>query len=237
MYLSDCGVWRAKRASGTRARVFQKAPDSNQTFDRLTQLARQGASAMDIQKDIEFLLDRIPYRYAHKRLPIVVALSDADLDAFSERTGFELPEEIRAWFKIANGLFAGEIPLYGIRPRHGPVDLESELEYYPFWKRKRWLPISDDRFGNHYIVPLGGDFGPGFPVIFVETIVDETKPGFIVASDLEHFIRGMIKFEVAFEEAFPVQPMETDWPFEEEEVLREDPAILNFTGIALPWET
>ena len=89
---------------------------------------------MEIQDDVEFLLSRIPYRYAHKRLPIVVAFSDAELDAFVERTGFELPEEIHAWFKITNGLFAGAIPLYGIRPKHGPYDLESELEHYPFWK-------------------------------------------------------------------------------------------------------
>ena len=49
---------------------------------------------------------------------------------------------------------------------------------------------------------------------------------YIVASDLEHFIRFLIEDELQL----------TERPFDKEEVLSKDPAIVNFTGVPLPWE-
>ena len=189
---------------------------------------------MDIQNHIDLLLTRLPYPY--KRSPIG-SLTEADLQAFTERTQIELPAEICAWFKITNGLRVGTQRLFGIRKMRGDIDdVESILKIFPSWKERGWLPIGTDGSGNYYVIPLRGDYGPGFPVFFVEIIQDENAPLYIAASDLEHFIRSFIEDEVEFAEWPPDKPLELVWPFDKEQVLRKDPAILNFTGVALPWE-
>ena len=114
--------------------------------------------------------------------------------------------------------------------------MESILKIFPSWRQRGWLPIGDDGCGNYHVIPLRGDYGPGFPVVFVEIIQDANAPLYIAASDLEHFIRSFIEDEVERFEWPPDKPLELVWPFDKEEVLRKDPAILNFTGVALPWE-
>ena len=64
---------------------------------------------MNIQNHIDLLLTRLPHPY--KKSPIG-SLTEADLQAFTERTQIELPAEIRAWFKTTNGLRVGGQTLF-----------------------------------------------------------------------------------------------------------------------------
>ena len=179
---------------------------------------------MDVQNHIALLLARLPYPVEEH--PLEQATDEA-LHAFTERTGLELPEDVRTWLKIANGLYVGNQGLLGIPTKHSTFDMEETLELHPTWTDKGWLPVGDDGFGNYYVIPLKGDYGPGFPVVFFDHETDMDSAQYIVASDLEHFIRFLIECELRI----------TGWPFGKEEMLERDPAILNFTGVALPWET
>lgn len=59
-----------------------------------------------------------------------------------------------------------------------------------------------------------------------------------MASDLEHFVKFLIEDEVMNatlpwgESNYPADL----WPFNKETMLKRDPAIESFTGVAIPWE-
>ena len=84
------------------------------------------------------------------------------------------------------------------------------------------------------MIPLRGDSGSGFPVVFHDH-ADQYNPSYIMASDLEHFVKFLAEDEVTSEASAP----DTGWypgPFNKKEVVRTDPAILSYTGVRLPWE-
>lgn len=180
------------RARGTNSRVIQRAPDGDQSSGRLMHFARYASGAMDNQNHIAVLLTRLPY--PQEEFPLEQA-TDEELQAFTEWTGIELPDDVLAWLKIANGLFIGGQALLGIRTIRGRnlFDIDRVLKLHPSWKDKGWLPIGDDGFGDYYVIPLKGDYGPGFPVVFFDHEVDMDSAQYIVASDLEHFIRFTIE--------------------------------------------
>lgn len=104
----------------------------------------------------------------------------------------------------------------------------------PKFRDSGWLPIGTDGCGSYYIIPLRGDFGPGFPVVSHDH-ADEYNPSYIMASDLEHFVKFLAEIEVTSYLTAPDTGL-YPWPFDKEEVIRMDPAILNFTGVPLPRE-
>ena len=54
-------------------------------------------------------------------------LSTADCDAFEQRTGIRMPDDLRQWLVIANGPCIGPGGLYGICPRRPHLDMEGLL--------------------------------------------------------------------------------------------------------------
>ena len=95
-----------------------------------------------------------------------------------------------------------------------------------------WLPIDTDGCGSYYIIPLNSDFGPRFAVVFHDHDY-AYNPAYIMASDQEDFIRFLVEDKVT-SAASALDGGSYRWPFDKEEVLRRDPAILEFSGDPLP---
>lgn len=91
---------------------------------------------MDIEGHVRLLQSTFPEDF--ERYP-VTGQTDDDLQVFMERTNLELPPEILAFFKIANGLPVGTRGLDGIsptrryrkRPKYRYFDLETVYSYLP----------------------------------------------------------------------------------------------------------
>lgn len=170
--------------------------------------------------------------------PPPAPISDAEIDALQDRIGIPVPEGLREWLKIANGAFVGTVAAYGAHPTDCPSSLEEVLEIYPLWRDRKWIPVADDGCGNYYVMPTQGEFGEGFPIVFIEAVTDYETPRYIVASDLAHFLVFLIEEELALMNIDPVEISERPqaWPFDKQIVVHDDPAILNFHGVPLPWE-
>ena len=94
----------------------------------------------------------------------------------------------------------------------------------------RWALGSSRRrrvWRRYLIAPLRR-YGLDHPVCFWDHETDDPLvPGYVVASDLWHFVRFLLRSELG----------ERSWPFDREKVLAEDPAIAKVTGIDLRWQT
>ena len=101
------------------------------------------------------------------------------------------------------------------------------LDDSEYWRRKKWLPIARDRFGNTYVLPLGSEYKSVRPVLFIDNEVDSTKPAFAVASHLFYFLYFLLGEETG----------ERFWPFEESIVCRIDPDLALLDDALLPWKT
>jgi len=152
-------------------------------------------------------------------------LADADLQAFSERTGIPLPPDFAQWLKFSNGPCVGPGGVFGIGTSRSALDIESYLTIYPAWKLKKWIPVAGDGCGNYYLLATQGEFGPGFPVFFVDTSASSNSPAYIAASDIEHFLIFLLEKELG----------RTRWPFDRATVAEQDPMVFHFQKVPLPW--
>jgi len=152
--------------------------------------------------------------------------TEAQLSAFLQRTGMQLPPELSSWLSISNGPCVGQGQLFGLETRREWRDIYHILALFPEWKEKKWIPVADDGCGNYYVVPTNGDFGPGFPIVFVDLGESFDSPAYIVASGVLKFIQFYLEDELRL----------TQWPFDRDEVVRRDPDILKFSGVKLPWQ-
>lgn len=144
---------------------------------------------------------------------------------FESNTKLRLPDGLRRWLLVTNGPCVGPGGVMGIGVRRQSFDIEKLLGLHPAWREKGWLPVAGDGCGNYFLVVSNNDFGVGEPVIFVEALQGETAPAFISASDTWYFLRFLFKKELS----------QSKWPFNEAEVMRDDPAIAAFRGISMPW--
>lgn len=158
---------------------------------------------------------------------------DAEIEAFTERTGVTLPRALVAWLKLSNGPCVGPGGLFGIRPARESLDIEYRLDLYPQWKERGWIPVAGDGCGNYYVLATAQEFGPGWPVLFIDTMASPDAPDYIVASDIWRFLVFLLEEELLEEKGI----YDTPWPFDRTEVTRRDPGIESFTGVPLPWET
>ncbi len=155
---------------------------------------------MDVHNHMKLLQTTFPEDFESDP---VVGATEEDLQAFMERTRLTLPPVIQAWFRITNGLLVGTRRLCGIRSGnqnrtgspHYRTDVEFIYSFLPEFLESGWLPIGSDGCCSHYIVPLREDFGPGFPAVFHDH-AGLYEPTYIVASDLEQFVKFLIKDKV-----------------------------------------
>ncbi|WP_081752686.1 SMI1/KNR4 family protein [Kallotenue papyrolyticum] len=172
------------------------------------------------KRRIQALLNRL-----HPGETIPEGLGDEEIAAFTERTGVAVPSEVAELLRFMNGPYVGHKVLLGIID-HEYRGIEPIYQLYPYWKDRGWLPIGGDGCGNYYVVPTRGEFGPGYPVFFVDTMDDPDVPAYIVASNVVRFVEFLILNELG----------EIDWPWDKNEVLKKDPDILRYCRIPIPWE-
>jgi hypothetical protein len=153
-------------------------------------------------------------------------LADEDIDAFQSELGYTVPPPLREWLRVSNGPCVGPGGLFGIGavPKH--LSIQHHLSLYPEWGAKKWLPVAGDGCGNYYLLVAAHDFGAGFPVVFVEPMVDVSSPIYVAASGLWSFLDFILRKELA----------KSSWPFGRAEVVAQDPGILDVTGVPLPWD-
>ena len=154
------------------------------------------------------------------------------LDGFSTRTGIVLPKDVRDWLQFTNAPNVGLCTLLGIGVRED-ADIEAILEFHPEWLRHHWLPIATDGCGNYYVVPTRGDFGEGYPVLFIDTMADHNSPAYIVASSIGRFLEFFFDNQLK-DHSFTFDKV--GWPFDKDYVTKRDPDIARFKNVRLPWE-
>lgn len=158
--------------------------------------------------------------------PIPAGIGDIEFADFQRRTGLELPEDVKSFLRITNGPCVGPGGLYGIRPIRSNLAINSVLSGRPEWEKRKWIPIAGDGCGNQYLLATAQEFGPGFPVFFVDVIREPNLPTYIVGSEIGRFLIFLLERELG----------EKRWPFNKEYVTQNDPAIVRFSGLPLPWE-
>lgn len=123
-----------------------------------------------------------------------------------------------------NGPCIGPGGLYGIRTERGSLDAIEIVAGYPTWISSGWLPVAGDGCGNFYVILMSAH--GGCPVGFIETIASTDQIAYVVASDLWHFLTGLLERELG----------DRDWPFMRDYVLRRDPKLAECKMAPLPWE-
>ena len=178
---------------------------------------------MNRMEQISELLDQVP-KPPEDSIP--TGVTDEEIAQFEERTGLAVPAVFRSWLRFTNGPCVGPGGFYGILPLRSHLDIEEYLARFPNWKKRRWIPVAGDGCGNHYIMPTQNEFGLGYPVLFIDVAKSADFPSYIVASDLEHFIVGILRNEIG----------SIGWPFDRNKTLAFDPHLLDYLQLHFPWE-
>ena len=146
----------------------------------------------------------------------------------SEFMGAEIPRELGAWIKMCVGPVEMKNVLVGFSmfdDERNVYHFQSILKDNEFWRKKKWIPIACDRFGNYYLMPIDDQFGELRPVFFIDMMEDSTSPQYAVSSHLFYFLQFLLEEELGSEY----------WPFEKNAVLAVDPNLSLVDGVALPW--
>ncbi|MBA4020490.1 MAG: hypothetical protein C0483_25295 [Pirellula sp.] len=155
-----------------------------------------------------------------------------EINQYQERTGIRLPPDVQEWLMISNGPIAGPCLFCGISDSLHTFD--KEYEVCPKWRERGWIPILNDGCGNFWVVASQGEFGAGYPVVFINSVEDDDVPCYLAASSLGHFLEFVLEDEILLAEGN--RQHDRYWPFEREKVLAKDPEVLKFHGVPLPWE-
>jgi len=177
----------------------------------------------DKVSEVVRLLHEVPQPPGERIPP---GVDDAELDAFTERTGVQLPSSLRTWLSITNGPSIGAWGVFGIDPAPDYLNIERYYERYPRWRDRKWIPVAGDGHAHFYVLITWEEYGPGFPVVYVDANILIDAPAYIVASDLWHFLLALLEKERS----------NTRWPFNKKELLAFDPEIARFEGVAMPWK-
>jgi cell wall assembly regulator SMI1 len=144
-----------------------------------------------------------------------------------------VPSELREWLFVCNGANVNPGGIYGLGSAGSSISIETFLSREPLWIKKHWLPIANDGSGDYYVV-AANDLVPGCgttPVLFLDQS-DYTLPAYVVASSLKHFLWFILTNELLFQ-----QGRKRFWPFDKNEVLAVDPALINYHSAPLAWNT
>ncbi len=150
--------------------------------------------------------------------------SEDQIHTLTEQLGFEVPEELRMWLRMCNAPPIGPGGLFGISPDNPSLDIAAHLALCPGWRDNQWIPIAGDGNGNYYVLAGHTDFGR--PIFFVDHEIDLARPAYVVASDLWHFLRFLLREEQGIRY----------WPFDKQQVLADDPLLQSYSNAPWPWE-
>jgi hypothetical protein len=158
--------------------------------------------------------------------------SDQAIDALGTRLGIVVPDELRAWLRLSNGSLGGYGGYFGVSPQHPVRDIEDALATLPQQFTRTWLPIASDGCGSLYVLALRDMTSSGPAVLFLDW---EDSRGdlfnvasYAVASGIWPFLRLQLMHELDL--------LDWHWPFDREQTLREDPALVQCVSAPLPWD-
>lgn len=154
-------------------------------------------------------------------------VQQSEMEDFERRNNILLSPNLQEQFITCNGAALGPGGIFGIRNPKNFLDIEYIWSLMPEWKNREWLPLASDGSGDYYVVDLECKIGFDHPVFFVDQS-DLNALSYIVASDIWHFFRGLFLTEI---EQDP-ETCEFYWPFDKEQVLKEDPALEEYKGTA-----
>ncbi|HEY0693985.1 MAG TPA: SMI1/KNR4 family protein [Kribbella sp.] len=156
----------------------------------------------------------------------VAGAADEQLDGLCRALAFEPPAELLDWLRVCNGVIAGPGGIYGADPPENFLDIGGVLELLPSWRENRWIPVAGDGTGNHYVLDATRQHLDRDAVYFVDVMEDPDALSYLVASSLERFLRFLLLADLG----------DRRWPFDEEHVSAEDPAIVAVGPASLlPW--
>jgi len=158
--------------------------------------------------------------------PYPAGVTEEDLTAFTSHTGIELPDDVIEWLKITNGAPG----FLGIGAAQRGCNMEKLWQLAVRLRRKGWIPVGRDDFGNYYVRVVRESGGRG-GVLHVEgTSTDELA--YAVASDTLHFA------VFSLEEKEALNSGETyGWPGDKSFVLSKDPELAHVEGARFLWDS
>lgn len=159
--------------------------------------------------------------------------TENNITDFEHRTGIQIPRQLQDWLQTSNGPRIAD-GIYGLRPDCPFLDIYHKLELYPQWIELKWIPIAGDGCGNYYLVVTQNEFGEGEPVIFIDVYEGASKPTYVAASDIWHFLQFYLRNELSLSRlSLGSTESETQhelehlpWPYNKIMVLQEDPDIV-----------
>ena len=96
------------------------------------------------------------------------------------------------------------------------------LARHPPWRERGWVPVAGDGTGNEYVLIPRVDDGP---VGFFELIRSADAPEYVVGSNLNSFLVGILERELGGKW----------WPFAADRMLQFDPGLRRIDPPLLPW--
>lgn len=141
--------------------------------------------------------------------------------------GVPLPPAFVEWLALTNGPLVGPGGFYGLEPEKPWLDLEKLLDTHPLavqtrWRERGWVPVAGDGTGNEYVLLPRGDDGP---VGFFEMTRSAEAPAYVVSSNLDRFLIGLLERELGGKW----------WPFDAERMLAFDAGLAEIDPALLPW--
>ena len=152
-------------------------------------------------------------------------IENAALVAFEQRTRLSVPSSLAQWLARHNGALVGPGGIFGIASDDEFLDIESVRALLQ-WDETWWLPVAGDGVGNYYGMGTATSAEPEDLVFFVDTHEDPLRPAYAVASDMWHFLFGLLSGDG--DNAW--------WPFDRDRTLDADPQLAQQRVVALPWE-
>ena len=151
-------------------------------------------------------------------------LSDQELAVLAIRLRIDMPEDLKQLLRLTNAPVIGGQTLLGVCTQSSR-SIEATYQLLPEWHNLGWLPIGADGCGNYYVLLSKGQWGAQMPVAFIEATTAPYEIAYIVASDIEHFVRFLVLTELKL----------ANWPFDRHYVLTQDPKLMEFSHLRLPW--
>lgn len=156
-----------------------------------------------------------------------------EINEFENLNKISFPKELKEWLTVCNGISIDNtyFRLFGINKEQSHLDILSTYEYCEEWKDLGWIPFSTDACGDFYVIDTKNTINNMHPIYFCDQC-DYSKPDYIVSSNLWRFIKFMLENEIKSD-----MDENDKWPFNEQQVVKEDPEIILSKIAPLPWKT
>lgn len=216
---------------------------------------------MNLKQDIKSEVIEMLSSFFHVDSKLPTGVSEEQIQMFEEEFALRIPEELREWLRLFNGVPVGVTGIMGIPIkiqlnnkafwRH-PIKWLDLTEFYKDdfahfgWKDKRWFVIAGDGSGNYYVLDSELSINSKHPIVFLEHERDYDLD-YAVASGLWEFIRFYLDNEKrviathdsqhSSKQGGFCEELILPWPFDKNYVLSRDPDLRLLEGILpLPWE-